>query len=179
MDTRGKIQELVLRNDYFKAGVGILVVGGALNLMKNALATFWNRLQHMFVIKLEVNSKDESYLWLLEWLSRQPYTKNATRLSLISSFDEDRTTRVPRVSSYKNFPATHLSFFYFAFFFLFQIFFTPSLGSHMLTYQGSPMTNKKRFCFCLLFCFFSFSQLFTQQERDSSLRETETRMPRT
>jgi len=66
---------------------------------------------------VEVDSKDESYRWLLEWLGSQSYAKNAAELNLITSYDSEHGNNPNNIRP--------------------KIILTPSVGNHFFRYRGS------------------------------------------
>jgi chaperone BCS1 len=101
------------RNDYFRAGVGLLLVNMTYQVAKVLLTSAWTRFQYMWMVSVEISSRDHAHSWILEWLHEQPCTKKSRRLALETTYDktEDGDSK-PRL-----------------------IFF-PSIGNHLLCYKG-------------------------------------------
>lgn len=76
--------EGVLSNQ-FATGLGATaILGGALYQLRSLPSKLWKLFLFMFTVKLTVYSEDESYEWIDKWLSKQPYSKNTTRVLLRS-----------------------------------------------------------------------------------------------
>jgi len=102
-------------NDYFRAGIGLLLFGNGIIALRKLASFVWSRIRRLFLITLEVNSRDESFQWLIEWLSEHPYSFNATEISLSTCYDSDHgNASNPRP----------------------KILITPSIGKHFLSYKG-------------------------------------------
>jgi len=96
-----------------------LALGGTLFVIQrgvNLVSSWcWEYLKSSTTITLEINSKDESYQWFIEWMAQHPYSKQATQLSLETAYDSESGT--PQ----NNRP---------------KIILTPCVGNHLLMYKG-------------------------------------------
>ncbi|KAI3404567.2 BCS1 [Candida oxycetoniae] len=62
--------EIISNNPYFAAGGGLMVLGTGLALAKQGITKSSGFLYRQMLVDLEIPSKDKSYLWFLEWMSR-------------------------------------------------------------------------------------------------------------
>ncbi|KAI8461154.1 mitochondrial chaperone BCS1, partial [Phakopsora pachyrhizi] len=63
---------------YFSAGFGLMGVGVGLTALKRASNLFATLAQRRLLVTLEISSKDRSYLWFLNWMSKQSRKNSAT-----------------------------------------------------------------------------------------------------
>jgi len=85
MPFRTFLQSL-LENPYFSAGFGLVGVGTGLAIARQTLKHGLSFAQRSFLITLEVPSKDKSYSWLLEWLSRRPSGRRNQHVAVETNF---------------------------------------------------------------------------------------------
>jgi len=64
--------------DWFK----LFVVGGALETCRRHLSTWWDRLTQALWITATFDANDESYRWMLYWLSRHPIWNEARTIAV-------------------------------------------------------------------------------------------------
>jgi len=112
-----KLASHLLNNEYVRTGVTLFILGTAAQFATKAIKALWKRFSHLFIITLQVDSKDESYQWLIQWLSEHPYAKSTTSLMLTSTYDSEHGN-----NPYDPMP---------------RLIFSPSLGSHFLRYKGN------------------------------------------
>lgn len=62
--------EVVMKNPYFAAGGGLMVLGSGLALARLGMIKGSGFLYRQMLVDLEIPSKDKSYLWFLEWMSK-------------------------------------------------------------------------------------------------------------
>jgi len=108
-------RNLVVTNDYFRAGVGLLIFGQGATLMHKGLNNLVKYLRKKLFITVEINSKDECYQWLVEWLAEQPSIKKATEVVVETQYN----------TQISNNPSANRPL----------IMYTPSFGSHWITYK--------------------------------------------
>lgn len=72
----------------FFAGVGVMVVTGITRTLWDWLREAWNFAQTSFVTRMELNSRDEAYVWLMEWLQDQGFAKECRSISVTSTWEE-------------------------------------------------------------------------------------------
>ncbi|KAI5962534.1 BCS1 [Candida pseudojiufengensis] len=70
-------QEIIMNNPYFAAGGGLMLLGTGLALARSGIVKSSGFLYKQMLIDLEIPSKDKSYLWFLEWMSK--YKKRSSR----------------------------------------------------------------------------------------------------
>ena len=65
----------ILDNPMFTAGAGLVGMGTALALGRQSLkyGAYW--IQRRYLTTLEITSYDKSYLWVLQWITRQAARK--------------------------------------------------------------------------------------------------------
>jgi chaperone BCS1 len=81
----------ILDNQLFVGLVGAMLTGSVLFLFK-AIPTqlFWAVI-HAVTVEVAVDSSDDSFAWIAEWLGRHSYSKKARRLTLgASRLDDER-----------------------------------------------------------------------------------------
>lgn len=69
-------------NDFLSAGIGLMVVNYLISLLRTWIRQLWNAITSRFFFTLFIDSNDEAYQWLLEWLAEQPYSKTARNMSV-------------------------------------------------------------------------------------------------
>lgn len=62
--------QAVVNNPYFAAGGGLMVLGGALALLRSTVTRGAGFAYRQLLVDLEISSKDRSYGWFLEWMSQ-------------------------------------------------------------------------------------------------------------
>jgi chaperone BCS1 len=65
-----------------RSWITAFVVGGSLVLLQHGIRQCWQSFKSRSTLSLEINSKDESFQWIIEWLAQHPYSKHATQLAL-------------------------------------------------------------------------------------------------
>jgi chaperone BCS1 len=73
-------------NPYFGAGFGLVGVGAGLALLRRANQLAMVAFRRHFMITLEVSSRDKSYQWLLQWISR--HASHTKHLSAETTFQQ-------------------------------------------------------------------------------------------
>ncbi|KAI5954230.1 BCS1 [Candida jiufengensis] len=63
-------QEVIQNNPYFAAGGGLMLLGTGLALARSGIVKSSGFLYRQMLVDLEIPSKDKSYLWFLEWMSK-------------------------------------------------------------------------------------------------------------
>ncbi|CCK68852.1 bifunctional AAA family ATPase chaperone/translocase BCS1 KNAG_0B04170 [Huiozyma naganishii CBS 8797] len=73
---KGKISHMVRQsmanNPYFAAGGGLMVLGSALALARTGVIKLSRVVYKQMIVDLEIQSKDKSYSWFLDWMARYP-----------------------------------------------------------------------------------------------------------
>lgn len=73
---KGKFSSIVTNamenNPYFAAGGGLMVLGTGLALARSGMIKASRLLYRQMIVDLEIQSKDKSYAWFLEWMSKHP-----------------------------------------------------------------------------------------------------------
>lgn len=68
----GFLQSIMSSNPYFTAGFGLMGLGAVLAVGRQALVRASSLAYRQLLVDLEITSKDKSYDWFLEWMSRHP-----------------------------------------------------------------------------------------------------------
>jgi len=72
------LDSILSQNPYFSAGFGLMGVGVALSGLKRSSTILFNLAQRRLLVTLEISSKDRSYLWFLNWMSKQSRKNSST-----------------------------------------------------------------------------------------------------
>lgn len=59
-------------NPYFAAGGGLMVLGTGLAVARSGIIKASSLLYRQMIVDLEIQSKDKSYAWFLQWMSKHP-----------------------------------------------------------------------------------------------------------
>ncbi|PRP83758.1 hypothetical protein PROFUN_09090 [Planoprotostelium fungivorum] len=65
------------------------IAGGMLAITRKQIDLMVRRFGYNFVVSVSIDSRDDSYNWMLEWLSRHPYSETASNLGLMTIYDAD------------------------------------------------------------------------------------------
>ncbi|KAA1066275.1 hypothetical protein PGT21_027394 [Puccinia graminis f. sp. tritici] len=76
--TDSMLDSILSQNPYFSAGFGLMGVGVALSGLKRSTTLLFNLAQRRLLVTLEISSKDRSYLWFLNWMSKQSRKNSST-----------------------------------------------------------------------------------------------------
>jgi chaperone BCS1 len=82
-------------NPYLSAGFGILFVTTLYQYFWKLVYYLWNRFKKTTYFSISVDQGDESYRWLMEWFSEQPYCKEAREMSIRASWGAQQPGGVP------------------------------------------------------------------------------------
>lgn len=74
-------------NPYFAAGFGLMGLGAGLAVLRQGLMRGSSMLYRQMLVDLEIASKDKSYAWFLEWMSKYP-KRSSRHLSMQTSFKQ-------------------------------------------------------------------------------------------
>ena len=102
-------------NAYFSAGFGLIGIGAVLSALRKSTGYLELALKKYCTTSIEIPSKDQSYQWVLYWLSRQNMLANKHTM-VETEFKQLNTGKI--VSRYS---------------------FPPSTGIHYMFYQGLPI----------------------------------------
>lgn len=70
----GKFLDNVMENNpYFAAGGGLMLLGTGLAVARSGVVRASNLLYRQMIVDLEIQSKDKSYSWFLQWMSNHPH----------------------------------------------------------------------------------------------------------
>ncbi|KAI8378422.1 P-loop containing nucleoside triphosphate hydrolase protein, partial [Blakeslea trispora] len=101
-------------------GLQLAVIGGALAGFRYFGVYFLDYLKKQTIVTADFDSRDESYSWILNWLSEQPYSRNTSRFSVSTSI----------LRAGQRLPGEGLDAM------LPPIYFLPSPGTHFFTYKN-------------------------------------------
>lgn len=59
-------------NPYFAAGGGLMILGTGLAVARSGIIKASNLIYRQMIVDLEIQSKDKSYAWFLQWMSKHP-----------------------------------------------------------------------------------------------------------
>lgn len=82
-------------NPYLSAGFGILFVTTLYQYFWKLVYYLWHRFKKTTYFSINVDQGDESYRWLMEWFSEQPYCKEAREMSIRASWGPQQPGQVP------------------------------------------------------------------------------------
>ncbi|KAG2203195.1 hypothetical protein INT46_006708 [Mucor plumbeus] len=100
-------------------GLQLAVIGGALAGFRYFSGYFLEFLKKKTIVTADFDSRDESYSWILNWLSEQPYSQKTSRFSVSTSILR-AGQRLPGEGLDANLP---------------PVYFLPSPGIHFFTYK--------------------------------------------
>ncbi|KYQ89027.1 mitochondrial chaperone BCS1 [Tieghemostelium lacteum] len=96
-----------------KSGIGILLIGSCVGLIGNVSNWLIKKLNDSFYYKIDIDSKDKSYEWVMYWLSSNDSIKGSNHLSAETTYNS--VGKNPR------------------------IIFVPSVGNHRILYKGRSL----------------------------------------
>lgn len=115
----GLFNQVIQGNPYFAAGGGLMILGSALALTRSGVIKVSGLIYRQLLVDLEIPSKDKSYLWFLEWMSRHPH-RSSRHLSVETNFIQHDNGAV----------STKFSL-------------VPGPGNHLIKYKGAFMLIKR------------------------------------
>lgn len=104
----------------FLAGVGVMLVSTVTWNLWSLLKQAWRASTASFVTRMELNSRDESYVWLMEWLHAQAWARECRRVSVSSTWEEADEGNSKAV-----------------------ILYTPDVGNYVIHYRGVKVWLKR------------------------------------
>lgn len=102
------------------AGVGVMLVSTVTWNVWQWFRDAWRSSTGAFVSTMELNSRDESYVWVMEWIHAQPWAKRVNRVSVSSTWEEADEGHSKPV-----------------------ILYTPDVGNYVIRYRGSKVWLKR------------------------------------
>lgn len=115
----GLFNQFIESNPYFAAGGGLMLLGTSLAMIRKGTIRLSRLLYHQMLVDLEIPSKDKSYLWFLQWMSKYP-KRNSRHLSVETNFLQHNNGSV----------TTNINF-------------VPGPGTHLIRYKGAFMLIKR------------------------------------
>jgi chaperone BCS1 len=106
-------------NPYFTAGFGLMGLGAGLAVARQGIMRAGNFLYRQMLVDLEIQSKDKSYAWFLEWMSQYP-KRSSRHLSVQTTFKQHDNGSVTT-----------------------KFDLVPGPGQHMVRYNGAFMLIKR------------------------------------
>lgn len=80
--------EFLAQNPFFSGGASLMVMGGAMALLRNLPMKVWGAVLRRIMISVEVPDRDPAFRWLQTWVSQQGYTRRARNLSLATIWEK-------------------------------------------------------------------------------------------
>ncbi|MFO0959471.1 MAG: AAA family ATPase [Isosphaeraceae bacterium] len=115
--------EQLEKNPFFSGGASLMVLGGAMALLRNLPMKVWGFILRRIMITVEVPDRDPAFRWLQSWVAQQSYTRRARNLSLTTTWEKtDPDDDGEYASSGKVSEARFLL--------------SPAPGTHILWYRG-------------------------------------------
>lgn len=99
--------EAVVNNPYFAAGGGLMILGTGLALARQGIIRSSSFIYRQMLVDLEIPSKDKSYLWFLEWMSKYKH-RSSRHLSVETNFIQHNNGSVSTKFSLVPGPGKHL-----------------------------------------------------------------------
>lgn len=99
--------EAVTNNPYFAAGGGLMLLGTGLAVARLGVLKVSGLMYRQLLVDLEIPSKDKSYLWFLEWMSKYKH-RNSRHLSVETNFTQHDNGSVTTKFSLVPGPGNHL-----------------------------------------------------------------------
>lgn len=92
-------------NPYFGAGFGLAGLTVALAAGRRSVILAWTGIRRYAFVTCEVNSKDKSYQWVLEWITRQ--SQRTQHVSMCTEFYENEVGRISTRFAFIPSPGVH------------------------------------------------------------------------
>ncbi|CUM63289.1 uncharacterized protein PRCAT00000860001 [Priceomyces carsonii] len=99
--------EVVVNNPYFAAGGGLMLLGTGLALGRLVIIKGCGFAYRRMLVDLEIPSKDKSYLWFLEWMSRYKH-RSSRHLAVETNYIQHDNGAVSTKFSLVPGPGKHL-----------------------------------------------------------------------
>lgn len=112
---KGLFNQFIEGNPYFAAGGGLMILGTSLALLRKGIISTSKLAYRQLIVDLEIPSKDKSYLWFLQWMSKYPQ-RSSRHLSVETNFLQHNNGSVST-----------------------QMNFVPGVGNHLIRYKGAFM----------------------------------------
>jgi chaperone BCS1 len=95
-------------NPVFQGGLGLMLLGGVLALMRNLPNRLWHMVTRKFWLECFIDGSDEAFYWVNQWLALRPEVQTSNMLRVESRwFDDDfgdrnerRSTLIPGVGDH-------------------------------------------------------------------------------
>jgi chaperone BCS1 len=114
-----------MESPIFAAGAGLIGLTAGLAIVRQGAVYGTNALKRRMLVSLEIPSKDQSYTWLLEWLSKH---KSTGRKSLIDRFVSDKHHQLAVETTFKRNPNGSVAS---------TFTFVPGPGMHFFKYKNA------------------------------------------
>lgn len=76
------------QNPFFSGGASLMVLGGAMALLRHLPMRIWAFLLRRIMITVEVPDRDPAFRWLQGWVAQQSYSRRARNLSLTTTWEK-------------------------------------------------------------------------------------------
>jgi len=105
----------------FLAGLGVMLVSTLSFSVWQWLKDVWRVGSGSLVTRMELNSRDESYVWLMEWINAQKWAQECRTVSVSSTWEQDSDDGHSRA----------------------VILYTPDVGNYVVRYRGVKIWIKR------------------------------------
>lgn len=75
-----------LLKDYEKSFWALSACSLAISTLGKIMSSFWTKLKSLFTVSVEINSRDDSYEWVIEWINNHPSTRNTKNLAAVTTY---------------------------------------------------------------------------------------------
>jgi chaperone BCS1 len=118
-------------NQFFSGGLTLMVIGGAVALLRRLPGMLWGFVVRRLSISVEIPDRDPAFRWVQAWVAEQRYARRARNLSLTTTWESpDPDPDVDTDPDYC-FASGRLSEARFVL--------SPAPGTHVMTYRGHLM----------------------------------------
>lgn len=104
--------EQLLNNQFVSGGVVLGVLAAVAHQCKAVPGRVWTWFKCLFVIEVDIQSKDEAFWWLNRWLAKHPYGAKRSRLLTVKTERTEKDGNQP------------------------EIIFSPAVGQHWFWHRG-------------------------------------------
>lgn len=117
------VQTQLQTNQFLAGGFVLGIMAGVLHYFKAIPGRIWRKIVSRFFIEVEIQDKDEAFLWMIRWLAAHPYGKKRARLLSVVTERPDRRHDNGLTSADEN--RDHRP----------RVILTPARGSHWFFYK--------------------------------------------
>ncbi len=85
------LENMFRNNQFLYAGFVLGFVAAIMHQFKALPKAIWRKIESRFFIEVEIQDKDEAFLWMIRWLAEHPYGKERARLLSVITERPDQT----------------------------------------------------------------------------------------